>query len=87
MNHRLAEQEHASLTDQLKELTARASRAEGAEGTLRDALADRAGRLDLATDKLRELRRPWWRRLIAAEGLTSPGSSWRSEPTKVRWRV
>jgi hypothetical protein len=30
--------------------------------TLRDALADLAQRLDLATAELRELRRPWWRR-------------------------
>ena len=29
---------------------------------LREALADLAGRLDRATDELRDLRRPWWRR-------------------------
>lgn len=32
---------------------------------LREALGDLAGRLDRATDELRDLRRPWWRRLFA----------------------
>ena len=31
-------------------------------GVLREALADLASRLDRATDELRDLRRPWWRR-------------------------
>lgn len=31
---------------------------------LREALVDLSSRLDRATDELRDLLRPWWRRLI-----------------------
>lgn len=44
--------------------TERAARAEGETMALRDALADLARRLDVATSELAEARRPWWRRLI-----------------------
>ena len=42
----------------------RAAHAEGEAVALRDALADLAGRLDRADAELRDLRRPWWRRLL-----------------------
>jgi hypothetical protein len=38
------------------------ARAEGEAKALRDALEDLAIRLDKATEELRELRVPWWRR-------------------------
>ena len=44
--------------------TDRAAMAEGEARALRDALADLARRLDVATAELTEARRPWWRRLI-----------------------
>lgn len=44
--------------------TDRAARAEGEAAALRDALADLARRLDMATVELADARRPWWRRLL-----------------------
>ena len=63
------------LVDQLAEARERAARVEGelkglrqashSEAlVLREALVDLSSRLDRATDELRDLRRPWWRRLI-----------------------
>jgi hypothetical protein len=52
------------LSDELLATAQRAARAEGEVAALRDALGDLSRRLDKATDELRELRRPWWRRLI-----------------------
>lgn len=63
------------LIDQLAEARERAARVEGElKGlretahrealVLREALVDLSSRLDRATDELRDLRRPWWRRLI-----------------------
>ena len=47
------------MAAELLAVTARAARAEGEGVALRDALADLAGRLDVATAELSELRRPW----------------------------
>jgi hypothetical protein len=52
------------LIDDLGEARERAARTEGRAETLERALEDLAGRLDRASDELRDLRRPWWRRLF-----------------------
>jgi len=47
-----------------RELAAWHEASERQVGVLREALGDLAGRLDRANDELRELRRPWWRRMF-----------------------
>lgn len=51
-----------TLRDQLLHAVERAARAEGEAAALRDALADLAGRLDRAEQRLAA---PWWSRLFA----------------------
>jgi chromosome segregation ATPase len=58
------EAERDALREALGQARERAARAEGKAETLERALADLADRLDQATEELRELRRPWWRRLL-----------------------
>ena len=50
------------LRAELMQRRCAAARAEGEAKALREALADLATRLDLATAELAEARRPWWRR-------------------------
>lgn len=54
----------AELRERIARLEGEAAGHGTTVATLRDALADLAARLDKATDELRELRRPWWRRWI-----------------------
>jgi hypothetical protein len=56
--------ERDRLLAQVVQLTERAAGAEGENRALREALADLARRLDMATGELTEMRKPWWQRLM-----------------------